>query len=80
MIHLASCKNNQLAHDGTEDDKTSYFTKHFKSMFENDEFNGTYKEMYNRLKDYLNPNWQEPNWDNHNDSLTNNFEKMKAFE
>jgi hypothetical protein len=79
LIHIASCQNNQLADDGDEANKTSYFTEVFKEVIDKEKFSGTYRKLYEKLSDNM-PPWQSPDWDNHNESQPNNFETTKAFE
>ncbi len=79
LIHLASCQNNQLADDGNKANKSSYFTGVFRELFEKDNFQGSYRSLYESLLREM-PPWQSPNWDNHNESMPNNFESTSAFE
>lgn len=79
LIHIASCQNNQLADDGNKANKTSFFTDVFKNKIDKEAFSGSYKKLYEKLSANM-PPWQSPNWDNHNDSKSNDFENIKSFE
>tara|TARA_R110001583_G_scaffold194039_1_gene364091 strand:+ start:170 stop:988 length:819 start_codon:yes stop_codon:yes gene_type:complete len=79
MIHIASCQNNQLADDGTKDDRESFLTGVFRKNIDLTNFTGSYKGAFQVLKNNM-PPWQTPDWDNHNVNKTNNFEKSQFMD
>jgi len=54
MIYIASCQNNQLASDGTKDDKESFFTGVFKEKIDKSNFSGSYKEAFKNRESFTN--------------------------
>jgi len=79
LIHIASCQNNQVTDDGTIASKTSLFTSFFRERIDNEVFNGSYRELYDTLLSSM-PNFQIPEWDNHNELNSSNFENFDAFQ
>lgn len=73
IIHIGACQDNQLADDGAITDKNGKFTTNVREMLDANNFQGSYKDFYEKIKLKM-PPWQSPNWD------TEAGRKDEAFE
>lgn len=62
IIHIGSCQDNQLSDDGATTDKNGKFTSAVRKVYNEGNFNGSYKSFFEILKQEM-PPWQTPNWD-----------------
>jgi hypothetical protein len=74
IIHIGSCQDNQLSDDGGLLDKNGKFTLAVRKVYNDGNFDGSYKSFFDIVKQEM-PPWQTPNWDTDAGKLDNDFIK-----
>ncbi|MFZ5431361.1 MAG: caspase family protein [Bacteroidota bacterium] len=74
IIHIGACQDNQLAEDGAVTDKNGRFTSAVREIYNDGNFNGSYKRLFELVKQEM-PPWQTPSWDTEAGLKDEEFEK-----
>lgn len=74
IIHIGACQDNQLSDDGGILDKNGKFTLAVRNVYNDGNFDGSYKSFFDIVKQEM-PPWQTPNWDTDAGKLDNDFIK-----
>lgn len=79
IIHIAACQDNQLADDGNQAMNNGFFTSTFRDIFDNGQFQGSYRSFFNAILPKM-PPYQTPVWDVAAGADTSEFERIALLE